>query len=82
MNPNFLSFLLTTLLTGLPVLAQVPAEKDDGPQWSYKTAANGTADCCSPVVDGDFVFASSVYGTGGGLVKVTAAGDHQQAAEV
>jgi outer membrane protein assembly factor BamB len=58
------------------------ALRDGRPLWSYKTAANGTANCCSPVVDGDFVFASSAYGTGGGLVKVTPAGDHQQATEV
>ena len=44
---------------------------NDGKQlWSYAAAANGTANCCSPIVEDDFVFASSAYGTGGGLVKV------------
>lgn len=56
---------------------------DDGRLlWSYKAPANGTANCCSPIVDGDHVFASSAYGTGGGLVKITTSGDSQQAEEV
>lgn len=56
---------------------------EDGRQlWSYKAAANGTANCCSPIVEDDFVFASSAYGTGGGLVKVSEKGDGQQAEEV
>ncbi|MCA9047862.1 MAG: PQQ-binding-like beta-propeller repeat protein, partial [Planctomycetaceae bacterium] len=38
--------------------------------WSYKAPANGTANCCSPIVDEDLVFAASAYGTGGGLVRV------------
>lgn len=50
--------------------------------WSYSTPANGTANCCSPIVEGDFVFAASAYGTGGGLVKVSRSGDAQEAREV
>lgn len=55
----------------------------DGRQlWSYKTPANGTANCCSPIVSENLVFAASAYGTGGGLVKITQSGDSQQAEEV
>ena len=51
--------------------------------WSYDGAANGTANCASPIVDADHVLASSAYGTGSGLVKVTAGnGGMQQASEV
>lgn len=56
--------------------------KDGHRLWTYATPANGTANCCSPVVDGDSVFAASAYGTGGGLVKVSRSGDEQQAKEV
>lgn len=52
------------------------------PLWSYAAPANGTANCCSPIIDGNLVFASSAYGTGGGLTKITAAGSTQQAEEV
>lgn len=55
---------------------------DGQPLWSYAAPANGTANCCSPIVDGDFVFASSGYGTGGGLAKIIPAGSTQQAEEV
>jgi outer membrane protein assembly factor BamB len=52
------------------------------PLWSYAAPANGTANCCSPIIDGNLVFASSSYGTGGGLTKITSAGSAQQAEEV
>ena len=39
--------------------------------WNYKKANNGTANCSTPLVFGDHVFAASAYGTGGGLAKVT-----------
>lgn len=56
---------------------------DEGkPLWSYTAPANGTANCCSPIIAGNLVFASSAYGTGGGLTKITAAGSTQQAEEV
>lgn len=50
--------------------------------WQYKAPANGTANCCAPIVDGDYVFASSAYGTGGGLAHVTGGGDSPQVEEV
>ncbi|MEO2018620.1 MAG: PQQ-binding-like beta-propeller repeat protein [Fuerstiella sp.] len=56
---------------------------EDGKQlWSYKAPANGTANCCSPIVADNFVFASSGYGTGGGLVKVSQTDGGLQADEV
>jgi outer membrane protein assembly factor BamB/Ca2+-binding EF-hand superfamily protein len=38
--------------------------------WSYTNANNGTANICTPVPWKDHVFASSDYGTGGGLVRI------------
>jgi len=52
------------------------------PLWRYTAPANGTANCCSPVIDGHLVFASSSYGTGGGLAKATRSGSIQVAEEV
>jgi outer membrane protein assembly factor BamB len=50
--------------------------------WRYTAPANGTANCCDPIIDGDFVFASSSYGVGGGLAKIVPAGSLQSAEEV
>ena len=50
--------------------------------WSYTAPANGTANCCTPIVADDFVFASSAYGVGGGLVHIVPAGSQQLADEV
>ena len=50
--------------------------------WRYTAPANGTANCCDPIVDGDFVFAASSYGTGGGLAHIVPAGSLQTAEEV
>jgi outer membrane protein assembly factor BamB len=56
---------------------------DDGKLlWRYTAAANGTANCCSPIVEDNLVFASSGYGTGGGLAKILPAGSTQEAQEV
>jgi outer membrane protein assembly factor BamB len=55
---------------------------DGKPLWKYSAPANGTANCCSPIIDGNRVFASSGYGTGGGLAKVTLSGSIQVAEEV
>jgi outer membrane protein assembly factor BamB len=55
---------------------------DGKPLWRYTAPANGTANCCSPIIAGDFVFASSAYGTGGGLAKIATAGSTQSATEV
>ncbi len=50
--------------------------------WSYSAANNGTANVATPIIYNDHVFASSSYGTGGGLARITANGQGQQAEEV
>jgi outer membrane protein assembly factor BamB len=50
--------------------------------WSYGKANNGTANCATPVVLDNHVFASSAYGTGGGLAKISGQGTDQKAEEV
>ncbi len=55
---------------------------DGKPLWRYTAPANGTANCCSPIIEDNLVFASSAYGTGGGLAKISVAGSTQTAEEV
>jgi len=50
--------------------------------WNYTAPANGTANCCVPIVEDNLVFASSAYGTGGGLAQINQAGSTQQAEEL
>ena len=51
-------------LTGRGV---VSVAADDGRVlWTYNKVANGTANIPTPIVDGDYVFCSSGYGTGRG----------------
>ncbi len=50
--------------------------------WKYGNANNGTANCATPIVDGNHVFASSAYGTGGGLTRIATAGGKLTATEV
>jgi outer membrane protein assembly factor BamB len=38
--------------------------------WHYEEPANTTANCSTPIVQGDLVFAASSYGTGGGQAKI------------
>ncbi|HVE41617.1 MAG TPA: PQQ-binding-like beta-propeller repeat protein [Planctomycetota bacterium] len=45
-----------------------------GHLWAYSHANNGTANICTPVPWKDHVFASSAYGTGGGLVRIATDG--------
>jgi len=58
---------------------------DDGSRllWSYSAANNGTANCSTPIVDNDRVLASSAYGTGTGMVRISPGSDggQQQAEE-
>lgn len=56
--------------------------KDGKFLWRYTRPANGTANCCAPIVDQDHVFASSSYGTGGGLAKLSQSDDKFTAEEV
>jgi len=39
--------------------------------WRNNSSANGSANCSSPLISGDYVFTASNYGTGGALVKLT-----------
>lgn len=51
-------------------------------KWTYRGAANGTANCFTPIIEEDQVFVSSAYGTGSGLVRIVTNGSEQQAEEV
>lgn len=50
--------------------------------WRYDHPHNGTANCSTPLYHDGYVFAASSYGTGGGLVKLTADGEKVKAEEV
>lgn len=50
--------------------------------WEYSNANNGTANCCTPIIEDNLVFVSSSYGTGGGLAKIISDGGKQKAEEV
>lgn len=50
--------------------------------WGYNRVANGTANIPTPIVSGDFVFCSTGYGTGAGLVKLSKDGNGVAAEEV
>jgi outer membrane protein assembly factor BamB len=50
--------------------------------WNYNPVANRVANISTPVVSGDYVFASTAYGTGSALVKLTPDGDGVKAEEV
>lgn len=50
--------------------------------WGYNKVANGVANIPTPIVDGDYVFASSGYGTGSCLLKLSKDGDGVSAEEV
>jgi outer membrane protein assembly factor BamB len=43
--------------------------------WSYGRVANGTANVPTPIVSGNFVFASTGYNTGAALLELTPSGD-------
>jgi outer membrane protein assembly factor BamB len=59
--------------TTLMASAAVGVRANDGEVlWRYPPPANGTANITTPVVDGSRVFYSSAYGTGGGLIALTA----------
>jgi outer membrane protein assembly factor BamB len=47
------------------------AAKDGKFLWRYDRPANDTANCTTPIVHDHFVFASSDYGTGGALAKIS-----------
>ena len=56
---------------------------DDGRfLWGYNKIANRAASIATPVVDGDYVFGSTAYGTGSVLLKLSADGNNVKADEV
>jgi len=50
--------------------------------WGYNRVANGTANITTPVVSGDYVFASTQYGTGSVLLKLSRTAGGVKAMEV
>ena len=63
--------------------AGVGVRASDGKlMWRYQNAANNTANITTPLVSGHQVFYTSAYGTGGGLVNLTAQGGELRATEV
>lgn len=62
-------------LTGRGILGV--AAEDGSLLWKYNRIANGTANIPTPIVDGDFVFCSSGYGTGTALLKLTKSGENE-----
>ncbi|MGE5296982.1 MAG: PQQ-binding-like beta-propeller repeat protein, partial [Solirubrobacterales bacterium] len=56
---------------------------DDGKfLWGYNRVANGVANISMPALDGDYVFASTAYGTGAALLKLSRDGSGVKAEEV
>jgi outer membrane protein assembly factor BamB len=50
--------------------------------WNYNRVANNVANIATPVVQGDFVFASTGYQTGSALLKLAKSGEGVTASEV
>lgn len=50
--------------------------------WSYNKVANDVANISTPIVSGDLVFASTAYGTGSSLVRLSKAAQGIEAKEV
>jgi outer membrane protein assembly factor BamB len=50
--------------------------------WGYARVGNGTASIPTPIVDGDYVFCSSGYGTGSALLKLSRDDGGMKAEEV
>jgi outer membrane protein assembly factor BamB len=76
-------------IAGVPQIVQFASQTCFGVEastgrllWKYSAANNGTANCCTPVVWQDHVFATSAYGTGGGLAHITGNSQEQSAEEV
>jgi len=68
------------LLTGE---AAVGVRADNGKElWRYSQVSNRTANVATPVIHGDRVFVSSDYGTGGGLLELSAQGNGVAAEEI
>jgi outer membrane protein assembly factor BamB len=55
---------------------------DGGFLWRYDTLARTTANCSTPIVSGDLVYAAAAYNKGGGAAKITKSGDKFEAKEL
>jgi outer membrane protein assembly factor BamB len=63
--------------------AAVGVRASDGKlMWRYNNAANGTANCTTPVFADNKVFFTSGYGTGGGLLGLSAQNGEVKAQEI
>ncbi len=58
------------------------AAEDGRTLWTYNRIANNVANIPTPIVQGNFVFASTGYGAGGALVKISQQAGNLQANEV
>jgi outer membrane protein assembly factor BamB len=67
-------------LTGRGLISVAAA--DGRTLWTYNRVANGVANVPTPIVKGDYVFCSTGYGTGAGLLKLTKNGNGVNAEEV
>ncbi|MGJ8695742.1 MAG: PQQ-binding-like beta-propeller repeat protein [Verrucomicrobiaceae bacterium] len=56
--------------------------KDGRFMWNYNDVANSTANIPTPIVEGDYVFCSTGYGTGSALLKLVPKGSGAVAEEV
>ncbi len=55
---------------------------DGEPLWGQNASSNGTANCATPLIFGNYVFSSSDYGTGAELVELRASGRGLQPRQV
>ena len=82
------SSIVTSEALGIPQYVQLTGRgliginAADGRQlWSYNRVANGVANIPTPLIDGNFVFASTSYKTGAALVELKKNGDQIVAEE-
>jgi outer membrane protein assembly factor BamB len=83
------SSAIRVTIDGVPTIlnftssAAVGVRANDGKvMFQYTRAANGTANCATPVFANNKVFFSSAYGTGGALLELTARNGEVEAKEV
>ncbi len=88
-DPAHYSSAITADIEGVHQIIQFTRErivsvdaKDGRLLWDYSNSANRTANVATPIVKDNYVFSSSAYGTGGGLVKVTRKGSDFTAEEI
>lgn len=55
---------------------------DGEPLWGQNASSNGTANCATPLISGNYVFSSSDYGTGAELVELKPQGNGIQPKQV